>query len=326
MNIFAAAHASDAQTVQACLDAGADVSAVDEHGFTALQRAAMGANQAELAENLAVLRLLLQAGSSREQRSRDGRTALFLAAEFAPSTDAVQTLLDAGAEADVYDDHGNHVVDNALMPEVKQLLACITGKPVPAPPAPSPVPVRMRAAQWRAAQARIRLVFDALSNAGIVALQEVGYSQEDGFSDCAEEYRSRGGTDAGLHGFCFYTEQDATRAKRTSQLAVAFWGAPEGGSLDMDRVGTIIVNVFRQRGFTVAWNGLARSVPSSIFVTAAEASARTAPDGNVSGLVPQLSLLYASRITSKAAFLARHVATPSAPGESKKKSALLPHS
>lgn len=254
MNIFAAANAGDAQTVQACLDAGADISAVDEYGFTALQRAAMGANQAGLAENLAVLRLLI-AGSSLEQRSRDGRTALFLAAEFAPSTDAVQMLLDAGAEADVYDGHGNHVIKNAMMPEVKQLLSRITGKPVPAPPAPSPEPVRMWAAQWRSAQARIRLVFDAPSDAGIVALQEAGYTQEDGFSDCTEAYHSRGGADAGLHGFCFYTEQDAARAKRTSQLAMAFWGAPAGGSPDMERVGTIIVDAFRQHGFTVDWNG-----------------------------------------------------------------------
>ena len=255
MNIFAAAHAGDAQTVQACLDAGADVSAVDEYGFTALQRAATGANRTGLAGNLAVLRLLLQAGSSLEQRSRDGRTALFLAAEFAPSTDVVQMLLDAGAEADVYDGHGNHVIKNAMMPEVKQLLSRITGKPVPAPPAPSPEPVGMRAAQWHAAQARIKLVFDALSDAGIVALQEAGYTQEDGFSDCAEAYHSRGGADAGLHGFCFYTGQDAARAKRTSQLALAFWGAPAGGSPDMERVGTIIVDAFRQRGFTVDWNG-----------------------------------------------------------------------
>ena len=255
INIFGAARASDAQTVQACLDAGADVSAVDEHGLTALQQAAIGANQAGLAENLAVLRLLLEAGSPLEHRSRDGRTALYLAAELAPSTDAVQMLLDAGAEADVYDNHGNHIVKNAMMPEVQQLLSRITGKPVPAPPAPSPEPVRMTAAQWRAARARIRLVFDALSDAGIVALQEAGYTQEDGFSDCVEEYHSRGGADAGLHGFCFYTEQDVDRAKRTSQLLVAFWGAPEGGNLDMERVGTMIVDVFRQRGFTVDWNG-----------------------------------------------------------------------
>src|SRR5262245_65205223 len=109
MNIFDAARAGDAETVQAWLDAGADVSAVDEHGLTPLQQAAIGANQAGLDDNLAVLRLLLESGSPLEHRSRDGRTALYLAAEFAPSTHAVQMLLDAGAEADVYDNHGNHI-------------------------------------------------------------------------------------------------------------------------------------------------------------------------------------------------------------------------
>jgi hypothetical protein len=260
-SIFAAARAGDVQAVRTFLDAGADVAAADEHGFTALQQAAMGADQTAVAENVAVLRLLVDAGSPLEHRSRDGRTALYLAAEFAPSTDAVQVLLDAGAAADVYSDKGVHVVVNAKMPEVRQVLSRVTGRPVPAPAPPRPQPVKMRRGQWRAAQERIGAVFDALSDAGIVALQDAGYTQEDGFSDCSEEYHDRGGAGAGLHGFCFYTKQDAGRAKRTSQLAVAFWGAPEGGPHDMERVGTMVVDAFRQRGIDVDWDGSGSTRP-----------------------------------------------------------------
>ena len=78
------------QAVQDNLSAGADVAALSRHGFNALQSAAIGANTTPVEQNLAVLTLLVQAGS-----------ALFLAAEFAPTTDAVRLLLDAGAEADV---------------------------------------------------------------------------------------------------------------------------------------------------------------------------------------------------------------------------------
>jgi len=83
--------------------------------------------------------------------------------------------------------------------------------------------VKLNAAGWRAAKLHIDRVFEALSQSGLVALQDAGTTQEDGFSDCAEEFRARGGLGAGLRGFCFYTRQDLNRAKRTSQLALAFW-------------------------------------------------------------------------------------------------------
>lgn len=253
--IFEAARLGDVQTVQAHLGAGADVSAVDPHGFTALHSAAIGADTTPVAQNLAVLDLLVRAGSPLEQRSRDGRTALFLAAEFAPSTEAVQLLLQAGAQADIATDTGLHVLDNTRTPAVAQLLSQVTGRPIPQPAAAEPDPVRLRATQWRAADARIAAVFDTLTAAGIVALRDTGSSQEDGFAECAEAYRKGGGAAAGLHGFCYYTRQDTKRAKRTSRLPLAFWGAPQGEPSDMQRVGQLIVQAFRDHGFGVDWNG-----------------------------------------------------------------------
>ncbi|SCL23917.1 Ankyrin repeat-containing protein [Micromonospora nigra] len=259
--IFEAARLGDVQAVQDHIRAGADVSAVSPHGFTALQMAAIGADTTPVERNLAVLDLLVRSGSPLEHRSADGRTALFLAAEFAPSTDAVQLLLDAGAEADVATNAGQHVLCNVMMPAVGELLARVTGRPVPPPTAPEPDPVRMRAAQWRAASDRITTVFEALTDAGVVALPDTGRTQEDGFADCAEAYRKRGGAAAGLHGFCYYTRQDTNRAKRTSRLPLAFWGAPEGGPGDMERVGDLIVRTFRAHGFGVTWNGSGGSRP-----------------------------------------------------------------
>lgn len=259
--IFEAADAADVETVRACIAAGADMAAVNDRGFTALQCAATGSNQVEVEANLAVLRLLLEAGSPLEYTGAGGRTALYLAAEFAPSVDAVQLLLDAGAHADVSDSHGNHIMVNAMMEEVVELLAHVTGRPVPEPPPPEPDPVKMTAAQWRAAQARIDGVFEGLAKAGLVTLQDAGQTQSDGFSDCAEAFQARGGEAAGVHGFCFYTRQDLNRAKRTSQLSLAFWGAPEGGDADMLRVGELVVDHFRQSGFEVRWSGSASTRP-----------------------------------------------------------------
>ncbi|MDH6165401.1 hypothetical protein M2282_000529 [Variovorax boronicumulans] len=274
--IFEAAREADVQTVRACIAAGADMAAVNKQGFTALQCAAMGSNQTEVAPNLAVLRLLLEAGSPLEYTRTDGRTALYLAAEFAPTTDAVQLLLDAGANADISDGHGNHITVNAMMEEVIALLAGVTGKPIPAPPPPEPDPVKMTTAQWRTVKARIDEVFDALTKAGLVTLQDAGQTQSDGFSDCSEAFHERGGEAAGVHGFCFYTRQDLNRAKRSSQLSLAFWGAPAGADADMLRVGELVVDHFRKAGFEVRWNGAASMRPE---VNLRQPSSQAAPPG-----------------------------------------------
>ncbi|RIX82037.1 ankyrin repeat domain-containing protein [Acidovorax cavernicola] len=259
--IFDAAREADVDTVRACIEAGADVAAVNKQGFTALQCAAMGTNEAGAEPILAVMQLLLDAGSPLEYTGPDGRTALYLTAEFSPTTQPVQLLIDAGANPDVSDSHGNHITENAMEEEVAQLLSRITGHALPEPPPPEPDPVKMSTAQWRAAEARIAEVFAALTQAGLVALQDAGDTQSDGFSDCSEAFHERGGAKVGVHGFCFYTRQDLNRAKRTSQLSLAFWGAPEGGDADMQRVGELVVGQFRSAGFEVRWNGASSMRP-----------------------------------------------------------------
>lgn len=251
--IFDAARSGDVRQVRACLEAGADPAAVNAHGFTALQMAAMGANSTEIPENLAVLRLLIDADSPLEFQ-REGRTALYLAAEFAPSTDAVQLLIAAGARADISDAHGNHITVNAMMPEVQELLSALTGVPL-AEPEPELEPVKLSAAQWREAQVRLNALFESLTQAGLVALQDVGTTQSDGFDDCSEVFHERGGAAAGLHGFCFYTRQDRNRAKREGRLDLAFWGAPEGAQADMLRVVELIVRAADAVGLPATWNG-----------------------------------------------------------------------
>ncbi|RZL63503.1 MAG: ankyrin repeat domain-containing protein [Variovorax sp.] len=252
--IFEAARAGDTAAVQAFLAAGADVAALDAHGFTALQSAAMGANSAPEADILAVMQWLVEAGSPLEFKGADGRTALYLAAEFAHTAAPVQLLIDAGANADISDAHGNHVIVNAMMEEVQELISRVTGRPMPEEDEPEPEPEKMSAPQWRAARLKIDAAFAALTGAGLVALHDAGTTQSDGFSDCSEVFQERGGEKAGLHGFCFYTRQDLNRAKRTSQLSLAFWGAPQGGAADMLRVGRLITGAIEAVGLPMRWN------------------------------------------------------------------------
>jgi len=253
--IFDAARNGDISSTRDSLEAGADPAAMNEYGFTALHCAAMGANSADQHDIISVMRLLVEAGSPMESVGGGGRTPLYLAAEFSLSLGPVQYLIDAGANPNVTNQHGNHIVKNAMMPEVKELLSRITGVAIPPPPPPPRKAKKLASIQWRNLKPQIDTVFETLSKNGLVALQDSGYTQEDAFADCSQAFHDLQDEKVGVHGFCFYTRQDLNRAKRTSQLALGFWGAPEGAAEDMARVGDLIVQTFRDSGFTVDWDG-----------------------------------------------------------------------
>jgi bifunctional non-homologous end joining protein LigD len=117
--------------------------------------------------------LLLKSGCPLEAKNDSGKTALFTAAEFSPTVKPIQLLLDAGAQADVSDEHGNHILENARAPQVKRLLSRTIGKPIPRR-APDPwdalETIPLDASQWRAAKKRIGVVFDSLAKSGLVVL------------------------------------------------------------------------------------------------------------------------------------------------------------
>lgn len=259
-DLFAAACAANAPATAAFLAADADVHAVDAFGFTAPERAASSLDRAPMENVLATLRLLIDAGSPLEHIGAGGRTALYLAAEFSPDgPEAVQLLVDAGARPDVCDAHGNHIVENAWSPRVKALLAVLTGRATPE------VIVRkldqkMSATAWKLARTRIDAAFEALKAAGIVTAHAQGDTQDDGHDDTHERFVERGGTAAGLKGFCFYSGDDMKRAKRTSDLSIGFWGPPDSAA--MERIGQAIVDAFASVGLPAEWDGTERMRPS----------------------------------------------------------------
>jgi len=258
-DIFEAAWNANAAATAAFLAAGADVHAVDAFGFTALERAASSQDCAPMEDTLATLRLLIDAGSPLEHIGAGGRTALYLAAEFSPGgPEAVQLLVDAGARRDVCDAHGNHIVENAWSPQVKALLAALTGHALPAVIVRKP-DRKMPAAAWKLARTRIDAAFAVLEAAGIVTAHAQGDTQDDGHDDTHEHFVERGGVAAGLKGFCFYSGDDMKRAKRTSDLAIGFWGPPDSAA--MEQIGQAIVDAFASVGLPAEWDGTERMRP-----------------------------------------------------------------
>ncbi|WP_313205461.1 ankyrin repeat domain-containing protein [Stenotrophomonas sp.] len=255
-DIFEAAWNANAAATAAFLAAGADVRAVDAFGFTALERAASSQDCAPMEDTLATLRLLIDAGSPLEHIGAGGRTALYLAAELSPDgPEAVQLLIDAGAQTDVCNVQGNHIVKNAFSPKVKTLLSALTGHAIP------PVVVRkpdrkMSAAAWKLARTKIDAAFAVLESAGIVTTGGCGDTRDDAADDTNELFWQRGGTDAGLKGFCFYSGDDMKRAKRTSDLSIGFWGPPDRDA--MEQIGQAIVDAFASVGLPAEWDGTER--------------------------------------------------------------------
>lgn len=260
MDIFEAARAGDHAEVARFLETGADLTAANEEGFTALHCAALGTNTGDIEDCLKVTRLLIDAGSHIEQTSGDGRSALYLAAEFSPELAPVELLINAGANPDVYH-RGTHVVLNAMTSPVQEWLSDLSGYPVPPPPIEFPS-IKMRADDWKQVTPHLEAAFAQLADSGLVVQQDSGTNQGDGFADCSQEYVERGGESAGLRGFCFYPRSDLNRAKRTSQLQLSFWGAPDGEPTPMQSVGAQVVAAFTDAGFQVDWNGTGGSRPT----------------------------------------------------------------
>ncbi|QNK64594.1 ankyrin repeat domain-containing protein [Pedobacter sp. PAMC26386] len=260
-DIFEASRKGNIPLLEEILLAKPDLTAFNKYGFTALHCAAAGCDLVADDVILKVMKLLIDAGSPLEIPSHDGRTPLYLAAEFSRTVKPVQFLIDAGANPDVYGPTGNHVVKNAWVLEVKQLLAKLSGIAIPVEPEPAPPAIKMNTMAWKKAKLSLDVVFNGLVNNGLIVLQDAGTTQSDGFGDCAELF-SQHKDQSSVVGFCFYTRQDLNRAKKTSELPLAIWGAPNGKIKDTENVGNIVADAFRKAGINVGWNGSGSMRPS----------------------------------------------------------------
>ena len=102
---------------------------------------------------------------------------------------------------------------------------------------------------------RLDRVFDALNQKGVIALQNAGVTQSDGYSDVYEIYKQSPHPES-VAGYCFYHAQDLERAVEGIGLFLAF-GPMDSKKEETDgpAVGRIIVGELAKEGLEVKWNG-----------------------------------------------------------------------
>ncbi len=96
--------------------------------------------------------------------------------------------------------------------------------------------------------------FAQLRATGLIALQNAGFTQSEGFQDCCQEYERLGGEKSGVKGFCFYTFQDLERGVCGYGMDFGF-GATDGQEKPSIEVGNSIVAALTEQGFEVKWDG-----------------------------------------------------------------------
>jgi hypothetical protein len=97
-------------------------------------------------------------------------------------------------------------------------------------------------------------VFDALTDSGILALQNAGYTLSEGLDDVAQAYHEAGGERSGITGFCFYHRQDLEGVLESGELCLAF-GAVSGEAAEGIEVGRRVADALTAAGFAVEWGG-----------------------------------------------------------------------
>jgi hypothetical protein len=102
---------------------------------------------------------------------------------------------------------------------------------------------------------KLDAVFRALNERGLIALQNAGYTQSDGYDDMRAAYQSHPDKRQ-ITGYCFYHGQDLARAIDGGGLYLAF------GPIDSRKeetegpaVGSLIVEELKRAGLEVDWNG-----------------------------------------------------------------------
>ena len=105
-------------------------------------------------------------------------------------------------------------------------------------------------------RARLRAVFAALNARGIVAVENAGYTQSDGWDDVNEIAAKLAERGERPRAAVFYHGQDVQRGKRGEGLSLTFGSyAARRTEADSLAVGHIIVGLLEANGFRPKWDG-----------------------------------------------------------------------
>src|SRR3712207_278933 len=134
MDLFKAIEKNNLDRVVASLTQSIDLSKKNAYGFTALHNAIMGDTSGN--SYFDIVKLLVAAGADVNQLSNDGRSPIFLAAEFCTDIELIKYLLAQGADPKIHDAFKHNIVENAWSEDIKQFLSELTGFPLPLPQLP----------------------------------------------------------------------------------------------------------------------------------------------------------------------------------------------
>jgi len=102
---------------------------------------------------------------------------------------------------------------------------------------------------------RLDAAFTNMNERGVIATQNAGYTQSDGYDDVRDIYSQHVNKES-IIGYCFYHGQDLERAVNGNGLYFAF------GPIDPSKehtvgvdVGNIVSEALEQAGLTVDWDG-----------------------------------------------------------------------
>lgn len=117
--------------------------------------------------------------------------------------------------------------------------------------------LRRQAASWPAVTdcEKLDAVFRALGDRHLIAIQNAGYTQSDGYSDVGEVLRSHPQRSEVI-GYCFFHGQDLERAVNGDGLYLAF--GPIDPKLEQTvgaQVGRLIVEELGRAGLEATWDG-----------------------------------------------------------------------
>jgi hypothetical protein len=96
--------------------------------------------------------------------------------------------------------------------------------------------------------------FDELNDSGIIAIQNAGYTQDEGMEEVTEAWQEDGGEDSGAEGYCFYHGEDLERAVDGEGLMLTF-GDILGDESKGEEIGARIAEVLHRHGLAVTWSG-----------------------------------------------------------------------
>lgn len=102
---------------------------------------------------------------------------------------------------------------------------------------------------------RLDSAFAAMRKRGIIAMQNAGYTQSDGYDDFREAYEGHPNKQTVI-GYCFYHGQDLERAVRGEGLFFAFGPVdPKDEESKGPEIGRLVREELERAGLRVEWDG-----------------------------------------------------------------------